>query len=84
MEKDQIKGTDFGCRTDFLFSTPSFLSGVGSAINLFGDFYRFNGSENGETADRIAIECDFRMIGQDLRNAVDMIVQEKTKLLEQH
>ncbi len=63
--------------TGYLFSTPSFLSGVGTVINLAGDFYEFNYSEN---ADRDAIQNDFNMIGQDINDVIEDLTQGKTKL----
>ncbi|SMC53324.1 hypothetical protein [Pedobacter nyackensis] len=54
--------------TDFLFPTNNFLMGASSAINLSGNFYEYNESENGD-ADSIAIRSDFSMIGQDIREA---------------
>ena len=56
--------------TGFLFSTPSFLSGAGTVINLAGNFYEFNSSESGFEADEKAIENDFRMIGQDISDII--------------
>lgn len=82
MEKDQFKEAEFGYRTDFLFSTSSFLSGMGSVLSLGGSFYRFNGSKTGEIADNTAIENDFRVIGQDLRKAVKVIMKEKELKLD--
>lgn len=49
--------------TGFLFSTPSFLSGAGTVMNISGNYYDFNSSETGSEADKKAIENDFRMIG---------------------
>ena len=59
-----------GLRSDFLFSTPTFLSGAGTVINIAGNFYEFNGSPTGIIADEIAIGCDFGMIGQDIKDVV--------------
>lgn len=61
--------------TDFLFSTNSFLIGAGSAINLGGNYYDFNTSEDGE-ADSKAIRSDFCMIGQDLKEAKEKFDKE--------
>lgn len=73
MEKDQIKGADFGCRTDFLFSTPSFLSGMGSAINIAGNYFEFNRTSD---PDRITLKSDFCLVGKDLQNAIDNVLND--------
>lgn len=63
--------------TDFLFSTPSLLSGAGTVINLAGNFYEFNTSERGFEADEKAIENDFRMVGQDIYDMIEKIKEDK-------
>lgn len=67
--------------TDFLFSQPSFLSGAATAFNLAGNFYEFNASESGEEADKIALENDFRMIGQDIQDVMNKVKSDK-RLIE--
>ncbi len=57
--------------TGFLFGTPSFLSGFGTAINLAGNFYEFNFSETGFEADEMAIANDFKMVGQDFFSVIE-------------
>lgn len=54
----------------FLFSTPSFLIGAGSVLNLAGNYYRYNLSESDYAADCRAIKNDFAMIGQDINDAM--------------
>ena len=65
----------------FLFSTPSFLTGAGTVINLAGNYYNFNYSDSNGDADRLAIEDDFRMIGQDIFTALDLFKDENNLLL---
>jgi hypothetical protein len=67
--------------TGFLFSTPSFLSGAGTVINLAGNFYEFNSSDSGLEADEKAIENDFRMIGQDFFDVIENIKKDKKVLI---
>lgn len=67
--------------TGFLFSTPSFLSGAGTVINLAGNFYEFNSSDSGFEADEKAIENDFRMIGQDICDVIEKIKEDKKLLI---
>ena len=59
--------------SDYLFTTPSFLVGSGTVLNLAGNYYKFNTSESGFDADEKAIENDFGMIGQDLYDVMDKI-----------
>jgi len=56
-------------RTDFLFATPSFLVGAGSIFNLAGNYFEFNISSSGEEADIKALQSDWDMVGNDLRDA---------------
>jgi len=60
--------------TDFLFATPTYLSGAASAFKLAGNFYDYNSSETGEEADYKAIANDFNIIGNDLKGAMSTIM----------
>lgn len=57
--------------SDFLFSTPNFLIGAGSVINIAGNYYNFNESDSESEADAKAIENDFKMVGQDIYNVLN-------------
>ncbi len=57
-------------RTDFLFATPTFLSGVASVFDLFGSLDWYNHSRTGKEADTEALYSDYRMIGQDIEDAI--------------
>ena len=59
--------------TDFLFTTPSFLTGAGSVINLAGSFYDFNSSLSSDVADRLAIKMDFNIVGDDLKMSINSL-----------
>jgi hypothetical protein len=59
--------------SDFLFSTPNFLSGAGTVMNLAGDYYKFNDSKSELEADSRAIRNDFNMIGQDIADAIENV-----------
>lgn len=63
--------------TSFLYSTPSFLSGAGSVMNLAGNFYDYNTFDSGSEADRLAIENDFSMVGQDLSDVLENLFEDK-------
>jgi hypothetical protein len=54
-------------KTDFLCASSSFLTGMGSVVNLRGHLYHYNTSQN---PDDVAISHDWHMIGQDIRNAL--------------
>jgi hypothetical protein len=56
-------------KTDFLWATSSFLMGMGSVLSLNGQYHSYNSCDN---PDEIAIANDWRMIGQDIRDALEM------------
>lgn len=57
-------------RTDYLFATPSFLSGVARLLDLSGRFDVYNDSVDAALADARAIYSDWCMVGQDLAGAM--------------
>lgn len=57
-------------RTSFLFPMPSFWSGMGSILDLSGHPSRYLFSRTGREADTKALYSDYRMIGQDIGDAV--------------
>lgn len=72
--------------TNFLCSTPSFWVGAGSAINIAGDYYLFNTSEQDAEADSMALYSDFGMVGQDLTEAIEnfrKLHQDKVHAIEE-
>jgi len=71
-ENDIFNNED--CCTDFLFSKPSFLTGMGTAINLWGNSFDYNYSRTDEDADDRAINCDWKMVGRDLRKVLSEIL----------
>jgi hypothetical protein len=60
-------------KTDFLCSTSSFLMGLGSVLNVGTQTHEYNAAEH---PDEIAIASDWRMIGQDIRDALDRAATE--------
>lgn len=56
-------------RSDFLVARPSFWSGVGRLLDLWGKFDAYNTSETTDEADMRALYSDWRVTGQDLRDA---------------
>ena len=66
-------------RTDYLFATPSFLSGVARLLDLSGRSGVYNDSDDEALADARAIYSDWRMVGQDLAGAMTVVERERTK-----
>ena len=58
-------------KTDFLFSTPTFLGGIASVLDISGNLEGFNSSASGEVADAKAINNDWKMVGKDLSEAIE-------------
>jgi hypothetical protein len=57
--------------SDFLFATPSLLSGIGRAFDLWGCFADSNDSPSGDLADERGLYADWRMVGEDLATAIE-------------
>lgn len=51
--------------TDYLFSQPSMMSGVGRIMDLMGVFDRYNASDSPEEADARALFSDVMAVGGD-------------------
>ena len=64
-------------RTDYLFATPSFLTGVARLLDLSGRFGVYNDSADEAVADARAIYSDWRMVGQDLAGAMTVVVERE-------
>jgi hypothetical protein len=58
-------------RTGFLFGTPTFITGVARLVDLWGVFDHYNGASSEDEADAIALYSDWRITGQDLRDAMN-------------
>jgi hypothetical protein len=67
-------------KTDFLCPSSSFLSGFGSVLNLRGQGYGYNTSDD---PDEIAIASDWLMVGQDIRDALEK-APRKLGVIPQH
>ena len=59
-----------GDDTTYLMATPSFRMGMASAMNMAGNFYRFNFSRTAAEADARALRSDFNAVGKDMRVAM--------------
>ena len=56
--------------TWFLVPRPNFFMGFGSVLGLFGGLFQYNVSKAPPDADAHAIYADWRIVGQDLRDAL--------------
>lgn len=63
-------------KTPFIFSTPSFFTGMGSVLNIGGNYYVFNYSQTKSETDLKGISSDWEMVGQDIRHAIGLIAEK--------
>jgi len=63
-------------RTDYLFAMPSIIAGIARAWDLFGKFDDYNTSKTEREADFWALYSDWRITGQDLRDAALKVLDE--------
>jgi hypothetical protein len=61
--------------SDFLYVRPTFLNGIGSVLNIGGEYYSYNFSPSPSEADARALANDWKMIGSDFRRAFEMILR---------
>ena len=64
-------------KTDFLTATSTFIIGMGSVLNIGGDHFQYNRSATPEEADKIALESDWKMVGQDIRAKLEQLKKQK-------
>jgi len=58
-------------KTNQLFPRSSFLTGMGSVLNISGKYFEFNYSKPDTETDANAIASDWGMVGQDLQHVFD-------------
>lgn len=63
-------------RTDFLFATPSWLSGAARSVDLAGQFDDYNESPIEQAADAKALFADWRVVGESLAEAMKAFRRE--------
>ena len=56
--------------TTYIFPNTNFIVGMGSAINLAGNYYTFQASATPMEADLRALQSDWLVIGQDIRSTM--------------
>ena len=57
-------------KSDFLVASPSFASGVGRLLDWYGLYDLYNISRSPQEADAKAMFADWRIVGQDLNDAM--------------
>ena len=62
--------------SDFLFTNPTFVVGMGSVLNLKGNFFPFSYSSGPDEADIRALYSDFGVTGEDLHTALKSYEQQ--------
>ncbi len=60
----------------FLFARPSFVEGISRALDMGGTLQEYNSSISPEQADSLALGADWRVVGQDLLNAMEHLAEE--------
>lgn len=65
--------------SDLLFAMPSWLAGVARTLDLAGQFDEYNDSRTERLADAKALLCDWRAVGDALRDAMKAFVLEPQK-----
>lgn len=55
-----------------LFPKSSFITGIGSAFNLFGNYYNLNYSDSPGEADLLAMRSDWNAVGNDIRKSIEV------------
>lgn len=58
-------------RSDFLFTNPNFGTGMGSVLNLRGNYFPFSFSSGPSEADIRAMYADFGMVGSDIETVLN-------------
>ena len=56
--------------SDFLFAMPTFISGMGAAIDLGGTMMSFNTSFSPEEADALAFANDWSIVNCEIKNVI--------------
>lgn len=57
-------------QSDFLVAAPTFWSGAGRLLDWYGVYDSYNISRSGREADTKAMFADWRIVGQDINDAM--------------
>jgi hypothetical protein len=66
--------------SDYLYDTPSYLTGFARALDLWDAFSEYNVSPTPAMADAIAIYSDWRSVGEDLLVAARQVSADPRQL----
>lgn len=62
-----------------LFARPSFWEGIARIFDFGGTLQVYNRSRSSVVADANALRSDWRMVGQDIANAIEEYGQEESR-----
>ncbi|MBS1496799.1 MAG: hypothetical protein JSU03_04280 [Bacteroidetes bacterium] len=65
-------------RSDFLFSDTDFVTGMGSVLNIGGNYFEFDTSISENIADLKALRSDWGVTGQDIDAAYHECLKDNT------
>lgn len=63
--------------TDFLYARPSFAEGVARLLDFGNTLSEYNQSRSGVEADYRAMRADWEAIGEDMKEAVKEVYEQK-------
>lgn len=59
--------------TNILYTKPSYFKGIARLVNILGNSNtKYNSSRSANTADTKALESDWKTVGNDLRNTMNV------------
>jgi len=61
----------------FLFGSFGFFEGMGRVLDLTGTMVDYNGSPTIEEADNRALNSDWKIVGDDLRNTMNSYAENQ-------
>lgn len=65
-------------KTSFLYKKHNTIVGAGSIFNIAGNYFEYNYSKSGFEADKKAIENDWGVVGNDMKDAIKAIAKTVT------
>ncbi|MGH9498951.1 MAG: hypothetical protein ACRD3L_07385 [Terriglobales bacterium] len=67
-------------KSGFLYSDPSFLSGLARTLDVYGLYDAHNASSTPLEADTRALASDWIVVGQDLQDAIDEFQSQRAHI----
>ena len=64
-------------KTDFLYTRPSFVSGIARLFDFCGLYDSYNERDTDEDADAKAIFADWAVVGADMKTAIEKFTHTK-------